>query len=464
MNMNNKHRIGTLIALMLVTTLGAFAQSSKDTIYVQVSDMPNAVHFLPAPPDTASMEFTDDLIQWQWGKTQRPTPRGKKSSDESPWEPRIMERIISECLQIDTISKEATPALHRLLLRAYNTGNKSTSHAKRYYMRKRPFVQMGEETWAAYDTDFLRTNGSYPSGHTALGWGTTLVFAEMWPELQDTLLRRGFEFGENRIITGAHYQSDVTAGYMCSSAGIARGHNHPEFEKDIKAARAEYIKLKGLPANYDPTAAAGMPRGEKILNAAVDTTSYRYLGDLARLWSAQKLQGTERGALAVEHADCSDAYLMKIFGQAMNITVSPEKTPAIAELVSMTKKYANEAATALKNTHFRKRPFVQLKEATPLPQEEESHRTTSSFASTHANTGWALALVLTEVAPERQNEILKLGFDYGYDRVIIGYHWSSDVEAGRLLGCAVVARLNANDSFGKLIKKARAEYQKASKK
>jgi membrane-associated phospholipid phosphatase len=86
------------------------------------------------------------------------------------------------------------------------------------------------------------------------------------------------------------------------------------------------------------------------------------------------------------------------------------------------------------------------------------------FASTHANTGWALALVLTEVAPERQNEILKLGFDYGYDRVIIGYHWSSDVEAGRLLGCAVVARLNANDSFGKLIKKARAEYQKASKK
>ena len=141
---------------------------SADTIYVKPYEMPNAGYYLPAPPDTASMDFVDDMIQWQWGKSQRNTPRGRQADLESPWMPYIMESLMSQCLGLDTICKEKTPALARLLLRAYNTGNKSTAAAKALYMRTRPFVQMGEDTWAEYDTDFLRTNGSYPSGHTSL--------------------------------------------------------------------------------------------------------------------------------------------------------------------------------------------------------------------------------------------------------------------------------------------------------
>ena len=41
---------------------------SADTIYVKPYEMPNAGYYLPAPPDTASMDFVDDMIQWQWGK------------------------------------------------------------------------------------------------------------------------------------------------------------------------------------------------------------------------------------------------------------------------------------------------------------------------------------------------------------------------------------------------------------
>ena len=186
------------VGLLLCGTLQAKKAKrpvvSNDTVYVKNQDMPNAGFFLPAPPDTASMDFVDDMIQWQWGKSQRNTPRGQQADRESPWEPYIMESIMAQCLGIDTICAEKTPALARFLKRAYNTGNKSTAAAKALYMRTRPFVQMGEETWASHDTDFLRTNGSYPSGHTSLGWGTALAFAEMWPELQDTILRRGFQF------------------------------------------------------------------------------------------------------------------------------------------------------------------------------------------------------------------------------------------------------------------------------
>ena len=64
---------------------------SADTIYVKPYEMPNAGYYLPAPPDTASMDFVDDMIQWQWGKSQRNTPRGRQADLESPWMPYIME-------------------------------------------------------------------------------------------------------------------------------------------------------------------------------------------------------------------------------------------------------------------------------------------------------------------------------------------------------------------------------------
>ena len=451
------------LALLMAQPLWAKPKTAKvkisqDTLYVSKYDMPNAGFFLPAPPDTASMDFVDDLIMWQWGKTQRNTPRGKQADLESPWMPYIMESVMSQCLGLDTICAEKTPALARLLKRAYNTGNKSTAAAKALYMRTRPFVQMGEQTWAAHDTDFLRTNGSYPSGHTSLGWGTALAFAEMWPELQDTILRRGFQFGENRIITGAHYQSDVNAAYLCAAASIARAHLHPEYQQDIEAARAEYRKLKGLPADYDPAAKVGLPKGVKILNAPVDTTSYRYEGDLFRHWKAKMLRGGHRGKLAVQNADQSLDHLLKIFGSAMGIRASKTATPAIAELMDSVWKQSKASSKALKKVYFRKRPYVQLGEHTSVPAWEERARTSSSYASGHANMGWCLALVLAEVAPECQDEVLRIGFNYGYDRVIIGYHWASDVEAGRILACGVVARLHADPAFRALLSKARAEF------
>ena len=76
-----------------------------------------------------------------------------------------------------------------------------------------------------------------------------------------------------------------------------------------------------------------------------------------------------------------------------------------------------------------------------------------------ASLAWAVALVLAEVAPDRQNEVLRRGFEYGDSRLILGYHWASDIEAGRLLACAVVARLHADPSFAAWTQQARAEYR-----
>ena len=48
------------------------------------------------------------------------------------------------------------------------------------------------------DEALLRSDGSYPSGHSALGWGWALVLAELNPDRADALFQRGRDFGQSR--------------------------------------------------------------------------------------------------------------------------------------------------------------------------------------------------------------------------------------------------------------------------
>ena len=449
-----------LTAAVLMAATNLSAQTAEDTVYVFKADQPDLLYFASEPADSTSLDSMDDMLQWEWGKAQRPTPRGMKASRESMWNSEAMRKVMGEALGIDSIVDETMPALSRLLVKAYNTGNENAGVAKNQGWRTRPFMRMNEEPWGQYDNDFLRTNSSYPSGHTAFGWATALAFAEMWPALQDTILRRGFEFGENRIITGAHWQSDVYAGYLCGAAAIARAHTNAELHKDILAARAEYARLKGLPEDYDPVQGTDVPHGEQFLNNPVDTASYRYISDVTRYWAAKPVRYTPRGDQAAHEAEYSVEMMYEVFGQAMNQALSHQETPAICNLIDLVLDKASETADRLKPLRFRKRPFVQLNEPSFVAGDEEKERGKSSFPSGHTNLGWTTALILAEVAPDYQDEILRRGYQYGYNRLIVGYHWATDIEATRIMSSGLVARLHADPAVQQLIALACDEYKK----
>lgn len=72
--------------------------------------------------------------------------------------------------------------------------------------------------------------------------------------------------------------------------------------------------------------------------------------------------------------------------------------------------------------------------------------------------GWGIALVLAEINPARQDEVLKRGYEYGESRVIVGFHYQSDVDHARILTSALINRLHANDDFIKQMQKAKAEF------
>ena len=111
-------------------------------------------------------------------------------------------------------------------------------------MRTRPFVYYNEPTLVPEQEESHRLNGSYPSGHTILGWSAALLLMEINPEAQDTLLTRGYMYGESRVIAGYHWQSDVDADRLAASAAYAKLHTNKCFLKQMKRARKEFRRLK----------------------------------------------------------------------------------------------------------------------------------------------------------------------------------------------------------------------------
>lgn len=457
--MKQKTMIAVFAAVISFGCQTAFAQSDTSDVYIFLKDIPDAGIYLPAPPDTASFAYVDDVIQWQWGKLQRDTERGALADYDGKWGHEVVGEIYSWLLGID-ISKEKTPAIWKFIKKTAYTGHLSTVLAKRKYMRTRPFAQFNEHTWSEYDNEkSLRHNGSYPSGHTSLFWTVSLAFAEMLPELQDTIMYRAYQYSESRVIVGAHYQSDVEAGRLAASAAFARMHTNPYYLADLKAARAEFDKLKKL----DKEDAGAWPRGERFLGQPVDTISRRFYGDVTQYWQAKTERNTERGRQAIADADLSDEAIMNGFASSMGIELNAKKTPAIAALVSAAKSTLLDNANSLNSTTFRKRPFVQLGEPSLMPDSDAQASLTSSYPAEGAVVGWGLAMLLVEVAPANQNAILTRGFEYGRSGIITGRHYASDVQAGRLLATVVVAHMHADANFLKMIEKAQKEYAKLKK-
>ena len=236
-----------LSALFLGLALTASAQDASthpDRYFLTESQVANSRQLLPPPPLPGSAQFKYDEAQYQWGKMQRHTARGKQAIEDANLSGNGVSRAFSEAFGV-TISKEQTPEIYKLLMRLkHDAGDLSVRVAKNYYMRMRPFILYGEHCATPEEEDNLRKNGSYPSGHTCTGWSIALVLAEINLDRQDQILQRGYEFGQSRVIIGVHWQSDVDAGRVVASTLVARLHALKDFTDQLDKAKKEFAKLQ----------------------------------------------------------------------------------------------------------------------------------------------------------------------------------------------------------------------------
>ncbi len=112
-----------------------------------------------------------------------------------------------------------------------------------------------------------------------------------------------------------------------------------------------------------------------------------------------------------------------------------------------------------KNRYARERPFEVDTAVAPCIATDARLRESGSYPSGHAAFGWAWALVLAELDPSHADAILARGREYGDSRVVCGVHYPSDVDAGRVLAAAALARLHADADFRAAIERARAEFK-----
>ena len=78
-----------------------------------------------------------------------------------------------------------------LLRRTLTDTGRTTQAAKKHYNRARPFVWNKEPICTPKDQPHLAKDGSYPSGHTTVGWAWALILAEIAPDRADAILARG---------------------------------------------------------------------------------------------------------------------------------------------------------------------------------------------------------------------------------------------------------------------------------
>ena len=234
--------------------------------YLAENAIPNSLLQVPPPPAAGSAAMALDLDIAQRSFALRDTPRWTQAISDADVTFPHAAGIFSCALGI-AVSEADTPNIYRLLRRTLTDLGRSPHAAKVHYDRRRPFVENGQPMCTPEVKERLAHDGSYPSGHNAIGWGWALILAELAPERTDALLVRGRNYGESRNVCNVHWHSDVMQGRLVGAGMVARLHADPAFRADLLAAGAEIdaARGRGLQATRDCRAEAAALASEPSL-------------------------------------------------------------------------------------------------------------------------------------------------------------------------------------------------------
>jgi len=239
-----KHLSRFMLTAILSLCVSANASAGQDEkngkAYLTQAELPNMVYFLPPPPEFESGIFVADQVRYLWGKKMR---QNQERADMAIRDAVYgMNTIIQEFQGIFglDITKEDTPEIYTIIQDVACNCDSIGDPAKQKYMRWRPFMYYDEPTLVPEQEESHRTNGSYPSGHTCLGWIMGLLLSDINPAAADALIMRGYEFGQSRVIAGYHWQSDVDAGRLGASVLYVKIKSHPRFVEQLERAKAEF--------------------------------------------------------------------------------------------------------------------------------------------------------------------------------------------------------------------------------
>lgn len=227
--------------------------------------------------------------------------------------------------------------------------------------------------------------------------------------------------------------------------GLAACVSKPEKQIVRTGAFLDETEQPNLVALLPPPPAAGSPAAE-----ADQIASEAFL----------KLMDTPRWDIAILDAAMRAPGGATVFSCAANIPISEETTPLTMRVLRNTGIDIAMATRAPKKHYQRKRPFMTNEQPVCTPSGLRFLQKDGSYPSGHSSAGWAWGLLLAELIPDKADALVERGWHFGQSRAVCNVHWQSDIEQGRIVGSAIVAKLHSNRAFRAAMADARDELAK----
>lgn len=215
--------------------------------YLPPTALPESIRLIPPPPTPGSPREQYDRASISRFAANQSTAQLQQAIDDADIRFPKIAGSFSCALGIE-ISETGTPALYQLMRRSFSDFVLPTMSIKAYYKRSRPFTVNSKPACTGKDSDRLRNDGSYPSGHSAFGFGWALTLASVAPDRSAALVERGLEIGDGREACNVHWRSDIDQARVLASIIFAQLQGEKEFREDVDRARQEITKTRGSSA------------------------------------------------------------------------------------------------------------------------------------------------------------------------------------------------------------------------
>ena len=467
MTMNKFFQHIIIVATSLLATLSASAQ------YFNAAEVPDCRKFLPGPPSFLESRFSVDTKQYFYGKEiQKNNPeRAEQIRFDSSWGVPAVANIFSPVLGQEIIATK-TPRLWALLLNGFTSSGYGANY-KDAIGRIRPCVRYNETPYSAETLTEMKRSKSYPSAHTCVSWGDGMLLAAVAPHAQERMLRRAYEVGQSRVYGGMHWQSDVTDARYISSACVARMMCSPTFKTHLESTRQEINKLLldslGISEpdynaeNYYDINHLPNPIEYLDMPMPLDSASVELAHDMSQYLWGKSIRNTDRGIKAKFDISSDFDVLANEFSQALGSEISPYRNTATYNLLKAVVESSDLGCKKAQQEYQRQRPYSYFKDEVFTFENVDHLTQEGSYPSVNAARAWTAALIMVSIAPERQDTLLKVGYELGQSAVITGINWQSDVDAGRIVACATLSRYLSNPNFMTLLEAAQEEHANNSR-
>ena len=153
-----------------------------------------------------------------------------------------------------------------------------------------------------------------------------------------------------------------------------------------------------------------------------------------------------------------DGMSVFVFADVLGPWFNAHNCPKTADLFDQVESDSVYFAAVGKEHWQRPRPYTSVAALNPKGKMEKSY----SYPSSHSTRGTVYAELLADIFPEKRQAILERGRQLGWDRVIAGVHYPSDVAAGRVLGQALAQAFEKSPEYQSRLAAVKAELEEAS--